>query len=78
MAVYSYTRFIKEQMNYSHQVYIRKIRIDSACSLLEHTNMSIEEILGSCDFLERYHFSKIFKKIKHITPTEYKKRFILT
>ncbi|NJM15906.1 MAG: helix-turn-helix domain-containing protein [Bacteroidales bacterium] len=77
MAANSFTRYFKRQLNISPQAYIRKLRLDKACELLDHTLMSIEEISEAAGFSDRFHFSKAFKKLKGITPVEYRKRHVL-
>jgi len=77
MSVNSFTRFFKDHLKNSPQEYIRKVRIDKSCSLLDHSTLTIDEISELCGFSDRFHFSKVFKKVKGIPPAEYKKRFIL-
>ena len=77
MSSSSFTRFFRDHIHDSPQAYIQKIRIDKSCSLLDHSMLVIDEISEQCGFSDRFHFSKIFKKIKGIPPAEYKKRFIL-
>jgi AraC-like DNA-binding protein len=77
MSKNSFTRFFREQMHCSPQEYVRKIRIDKACNMLDRGNVPIDEIAEVCGFTDRFHFSKVFKKIKGIPPAEYKRRFIL-
>lgn len=77
MSTNSFTRFFKDHLKCSPQEYIRKVRIGKACNLLDHSKLTIDEISELCGFSDRFHFSKIFKKVKGIPPAEYKKRFIL-
>ena len=77
MSTNSFTRFFKDHLKYSPQEYIRKLRVDKACNLLDHSGLTIDEISELCGFSDRFHFSKVFKKVKGIPPAEYKKRFTL-
>ncbi|MBQ8683923.1 MAG: AraC family transcriptional regulator [Clostridia bacterium] len=53
--------------------YLQKYRINEACSLLRDPRYSIAEIAGSVGFNDPLYFSRVFKTIKHCTPTEYQK-----
>lgn len=77
MSTNSFTRFFKDHLKCSPQEYIRKVKVDKACNLLDHSTLTIDEISEFCGFSDRFHFSKVFKKVKGISPAEYKKRFIL-
>ena len=77
MSTNSFTHFFRNHLKYSPQEYIRKLRIDKACKLLDHSTLTIDEISEFCGFSDRFHFSKVFKKVKGVSPAEYKKRFIL-
>ncbi|MFA6403244.1 MAG: AraC family transcriptional regulator [Salinivirgaceae bacterium] len=78
MATNSFTRFFKDQVKMSPQDYIRKERIAKACHLLDHSTHTIDEISEVCGFSDRFHFSKMFKKMKAVSPAEYKKKFTLS
>ncbi len=75
MSTNAFTRLFAELMGSSPQKYVKQKRVDKACVLLHHTNRSIEEIAGICGFADRYHFSRIFKQITHISPAVYRKNF---
>lgn len=75
MAVNSFTRLFTEEMHLSPQKYVQNKRIDQACILLHHSNMSIEEIAATTGFYDRFHLSRIFKKWTGTSPAKYKKDF---
>ncbi len=77
MSKNAFTRFFREQTQCSPQEYIRKIRIDTACNLLDRGDLTIDEIAERCGFTDRFHLSKVFKKAKGLPPAEYRKRFVL-
>lgn len=54
-----------------HQ-YLLEFRIQKARKFL--SSMTIEETAEACGFKNRYHFSKVFKKIVGITPSQYRKK----
>lgn len=53
--------------------YINDIRFEQAKTLLTSSNLTIGEIALSLGFTDQFHFSKSFKNIMGISPTEYRK-----
>jgi AraC-like DNA-binding protein len=53
--------------------YQRQRRIDSACILLHHADVSIDAIAEVCGFCDRHHFSKVFKQIRKLAPAEFRR-----
>lgn len=49
-------------------------RIEAAQALLDHTQMTHEEIAESLGFSDSFHFSKRFKQLTGLTPGAYRKR----
>ncbi len=77
MATNSFARLFHESTNYTLQEYIRKKRIERACNFMHHTSDSIDLISLNCGFVDRQHFSKVFKQEMNITPAIYKKHHTL-
>lgn len=63
----------KEAVNMSPQEYIIIYRIRKASNLMESSNLSISEIARSVGYTDQFHFSKMFKRVMGISPSEYKK-----
>ncbi|MET3115253.1 AraC-like DNA-binding protein [Pedobacter sp. CG_S7] len=74
MATNSFARLFKIGTGVTTQQYILKLRVQAACNFMHHSNKSMDEIAFECGFSDRHHFSKIFKKIQKINPSDYKKR----
>ncbi|MCI5650411.1 MAG: helix-turn-helix transcriptional regulator [Fusicatenibacter sp.] len=55
--------------------FIMNVRMDTANYLLSDTNMSIAEIAKTLNFSDSHNFSKAFKKIAGMSPTEYRNAF---
>ena len=53
--------------------FIRQIKIQHACHLLENQNHTVTEVADMVGFDERRYFSTIFKKETGVTPSEYMK-----
>ncbi len=49
-------------------------RIDRAKYLLSNNNLRINEVALQCGFNNIYHFTRYFKKVCKVTPSEYAKR----
>ena len=58
------------------QQYILQLRIETAKRHLQTNNMTIQDLAINCGFYNSSYFSKYFKKIVGITPTEYKKQIL--
>jgi AraC family transcriptional regulator len=54
--------------------YLRKIRVEKACSLLKNTRDDILSVALDCGFSDQSHFTQVFVKITGITPARYRKR----
>lgn len=59
----------------SPKEYLSDFRIKQACSLLKHSDLSITAISTSVGFENSLYFSKAFRKIKGIPPSDYAKRY---
>ena len=55
--------------------YVRKLRIDFACSRLVETDQSLIEIAMAAGFCDQSHFSRTFKQIAGVSPSEYRLAF---
>lgn len=54
--------------------YVNQVRIDKACVYLEQNYFKTYEIAFKIGFHDEKYFSKVFKKLKGMSPSEYKKR----
>jgi len=73
MATNSFIRLFQNEMHTSPQQYIKQQKIDRACVLLLHSDLKIDNIAWSLGFADRYHFSKVFKKVVSKSPANYRK-----
>jgi AraC family transcriptional regulator len=53
---------------------IRRRRVEHACDLLAHSDLSLAEIALACGFSDQSHFSMMFKRHTGITPSKFRKR----
>lgn len=77
MAVNSFARLFRENTGLSVQQYVQRKRIDKSLMLLHHSNKSIDEIASECGFIDRHHFSKVFKQVMKMPPVFYRRRLTI-
>ena len=61
----------KETYQTTIHAYITHIRIEKACLLLK-TSLSIQEISFQVGFQDANYFTKVFKKIMHCSPSQFR------
>ncbi len=65
-------RLFQGVMNQSPKEYLLEYRISQACRLLNQTDLTVGSIAHSVGFEDNLYFSKVFKKYKSCTPSEYR------
>ena len=63
-----------EETKMTPNEYLVQFRIANACKLLKSSNVNISEAAYSSGYSDPLYFSRVFKKIKGITPTEFVKQ----
>ncbi|WP_170311697.1 AraC family transcriptional regulator [Vallitalea okinawensis] len=66
----------KRRMNISLMRYYRQVRIEKAKELMRESSMSFTEIADKLGYASVHYFSKQFKDITGMTPTEYSKSMV--
>ncbi|GAA0477418.1 AraC family transcriptional regulator [Alkalibacterium sp. m-11] len=64
-------RLFKASTGLPISTYLRDVRIEQACLLMQKSNLSVKSIANSVGYSDPLCFSKVFKKVKSYTPTEY-------
>lgn len=57
----------------SPKEYIVRMQLDTARNLLATSDDSIGRIASACGFGDVYYFSKVFRKVMGMSPSEYRK-----
>lgn len=72
MSESAFSHFFKKKTSCSFIDYLNNVRIGKAATMLADTTHSINEICYACGFNNASNFIRIFKKIKNMTPSEYR------
>lgn len=71
---YYFSKLFKQETGENFIEYLTKIRIKNAEELLKDPGYSIKEICALSGYGDPNYFSRIFKKYKGVTPSEYRER----
>ena len=74
VTVPSFCRFYKKKTGMSPLSYLKKLRIETACALLEDTDKTIKEISLECGYSDPSFFMCIFKREVGMTMSQYRER----
>ena len=75
ISVSSLSHQFKQLTGMSVMGYLLYCRIASAKNLLAKTNLPIGEIIYICGFSDNSNFSRTFKNLNGLTPTEFRKKY---
>ena len=68
------SRAFKKELGMTLTDYINKLRIEEAKYMLDSSNASIAEIASNVGYNDPNYFSKVFTKLEHVAPHDYRKR----
>ena len=68
-----FSRVFKAYTGLSLTEYIKTVRIENACRLIETTDMKINDIFIEVGYSDKTRFFRDFKQLKSISPKEYRK-----
>lgn len=66
--------FFQKQLSIGFVDYLNEIRIEHACTYLRQSYLKTYEIAYKVGFKDEKYFSKVFKKIKGQSPSEYRRQ----
>lgn len=67
------SRVFNQDMGVSIPVYLNQVRTENAARLLQNDGLRISDVACQVGFSDPHHFTRVFKKQYHMTPTEYRK-----
>lgn len=73
MSIPTFCRFFKKNIKKSYFDFLQDLRVSHACKLLTNTDKPVMEICYESGYNSWAHFSKQFKHVKEMTPSEYRR-----
>jgi AraC-like DNA-binding protein len=70
----SFARLFKSQTGYSPKDYFTRLKMHRACQLLDNSLLTVKETAFQVGYEDPLHFSRAFRRINGVSPTEYKER----
>jgi AraC-like DNA-binding protein len=77
MSPESFSRFFKKATGKTFIAFLNELRISNACSFIQQSDLTITEICFACGFSNISNFNRRFKKIKNMTPAEYRNKVLI-
>ena len=68
------SQLFKKEMGCTFTDYLANKRIEYSCKLLLESDLKINEIAELSGFSDYFYFSRVFRKVKKCSPTEYRSR----
>ena len=68
-------RIFKEVYSVSPLTYLNILRIDHSKDLLKHTNLTVTQISEQLGYPDVYSFSKQFRKLSGLPPSQYRRKY---
>lgn len=68
-----FSKIFKQTLQTSPHEYLINYRLARACELMKTTDLTIAEIAATVGYDNQFSFSRVFKKYKNMSPSEYKK-----
>ncbi len=75
LSIPHFQKLFKTETGIAPIVYLRELRLEKACELLENTFHQIKQIGFEVGMPNDSHFTRDFKKKYGLTPTEYRKQY---
>lgn len=75
VSVSSLERLFKANMNTTPKQFIIQAKISTACERLVGTNMSVKEVGASVGYSDHANFTRGFRKVMNMSPTDYRRNY---
>ncbi len=67
-------RAFMERFELSPHAFLKRYRINEACTLLHRSGLTISEVANSVGFSDPLYFSRVFKEVKGMSPSAYQQK----
>ena len=75
----AFIKLFESSIGLPPQFYLRRQRIKLACRMLHFSDATLDEIASSTGFVDRFHFSRVFKNMVGVSPAKFRKeRYLAT
>ena len=74
LSIDHFGRLFRTQLDTTPMRYLKSVRIGQSRFLLAHTGLRIEEIARAVGFRDAFHFSRTFRNVAGMSPSQYRKR----
>ncbi|SMO52891.1 response regulator [Melghirimyces algeriensis] len=71
---YYFSKLFKEECNTTFIDYLTRVRIDQAKQLIQSGDWSLKEVCYQVGYQDPNYFSRVFKKMTGVPPSQYRKR----
>ncbi len=72
MSYHYFSKFFKDSMGKNFVDYLTELRIEKSKEMLKNLNISIKEVSFEIGYSDPNYFSKIFKKVTGMTPSDFR------
>lgn len=72
LSPYYVSKIFKEEYGITYKDYLTKLRVEKAKELINKSELSIKEICYQIGYNDPNYFSRVFKKVTGLSPSEYK------
>jgi AraC-like DNA-binding protein len=69
-----FSKIFHQKTGYTFTDLLNKFRVEKACSLLDETNLNINQVALECGFADQSYFSKVFRRYYGSSPLAYRRR----
>ncbi|MGK7753654.1 MULTISPECIES: helix-turn-helix domain-containing protein [unclassified Roseovarius] len=73
LSPFHFARMFKHSLGVPPRVYLTRLRVEKACELLEHTELSVTEIALEVGYSSNQVLARVFTKHQKISPTDYRR-----
>ncbi|MGL1893017.1 MAG: response regulator [Spirochaetaceae bacterium] len=77
LSTFYFSKIFKVETGKNFVHYLTEVRIKKSKELLRETNLSMKEITASIGYNDPNYFTRVFKKVENISPSDYKNKKML-